>query len=261
MRYHMLNFIIFFSITVLVSCKNDNKLETSAQNLQNKYTKSIEDKQAAVLVEKMMEAMGGNKNWDELSYVSWTFFGARHLIWDKGNNRVRIESPRDSSIYLVNMNDLSGKYSYNGERVMDAQLVSEKMKRGKSMWTNDMYWLFMPFKLYDKGVNVTYQRTDTTLQGITADVLELTFDEVGYTPDNKYEVYIDQEDGLIKQWNFYAEASQDSVSKIWPWDNYKNYNGLLLSSDRSDKSGPSNVRVYPTLDDKVFTSFDPFEYY
>lgn len=221
----------------------------------------MEDKKAAELVSKMMEAMGGTEKWEDLKYVSWTFFGSRHLVWDKQNSRVRIESPRDSSVYLVNLAGPTGKYAYNGIEVSDPKKLAAKLENGKSIWINDMYWLFMPFKMYDPGVTVKFLKTDTTLVGAKADVLELRFDDVGKTPENKYEIYIDQKDQLIKQWNFFATTTQDSASRIWPWDNYENFNGLLLSSNRSDKSGPSNVRVYDDLDNNVFTSFEEFEFY
>jgi len=92
-------------------------------------------------------------------------------------------------------------------------------------------------------------------------VLALTFKGVGNTPNNKYEVYVDKSDDLIKQWAFFKDADQETPPRIWPWDNYKSYKGIMLSGERSDKSGPSNIRIYDNLDDKVFESFETFEYY
>ena len=254
-------FAIIALTTFVVGCQDQSSPTSTEEQVSTDYRKEITDEKAAALVSKMMDAMGGVKQWDELKYVSWTFFGSRHLIWDKVNNRVRIESPGDSSIYLVDLDNSTGRYAYNGEELLDETTLSEKMKRGKGIWINDMYWLFMPFKLQDPGVTVRYMRADTTLKGVSSDVLELTFENVGNTPENKYEVYIDQSDHLIKQWDFYAKSDLEEPSRQWPWDNYKDYEGLLLSSERSDNKGPSNVRVYDDLEDKVFTSFEPFEFY
>jgi len=249
-------------LSIFIICCNPPKESTATIEQQSLSTIEIEDKKAAQLVSKMMEAMGGAQEWEELQYVSWTFFGARHLVWDKKNNRVRIESPRDSSIYLVDLQNSSEvRFSAAGNEVFDTSALTKKFKEGRDIWINDMYWLFMPFKLYDPGVTVSYVHTDTTLVGALSDVLELSFDNVGNTPENKYQIYIDQKDHLIKQWNFYADFNQEEASRIWPWDNYSDFDGLLLSSDRSDKGGPSNVRVYDHLDDKVFTSFEAFEFY
>ncbi len=119
----------------------------------------------------------------------------------------------------------------------------------------------MPFKLKDPGVNLKYVRQDTTKAGVMSDVLELTFNDVGVTPDNKYEVYVDQSDNLVKQWSFFRKWDEKEPSAIWPWDNYKSYNGLMLSAERSDKKGPSNVKVYDTMDEKAFTDITEFKFY
>ena len=112
----------------------------------------------------------------------------------------------------------------------------------------------MPFKLKDTGVSLTYQREDTTQVGDLADVLQLTFESVGVTPQNKYEVWVDKSDNLVKQWAYYSEASQDSASSIWPFDNYSKHDQLLLSSDRSNGFGPKRVVVQDEIDVRKFTN-------
>jgi len=226
----------------LIQCKQ-SKIEEQASEI----VKGRADNKAAKIASDIMTAMGGEEKWNNLHYVSWTFFGSRQLVWDKIGGRVRIDSPRDTSIYLIDLYNNTGRYSKNGIEVTDQTELAEKIKRGTSIWINDSYWLVMPFKLRDEGVNLKYMREDTMSTGVRADVLELTFKEVGDTPDNKYEVYVDATDNLIKQWDFYGEASQKEPSRSWPWDNYEDFDGLLISSDRSDQSGPSNVQVYATL--------------
>jgi hypothetical protein len=41
-------------------------------------------------------------------------------------------------------------------------------------------------KLQDPGVNLTYVKTEQLPNGTTADILQLTFNAVGVTPENKY---------------------------------------------------------------------------
>lgn len=249
--------LVLLSIALLnTSCSDEKQvnnvdtIEISSDTAQGTAdTKSIE------IVDKMVEAMGGQQKWEDLKYVSWTFFGARHLIWDKENGRVRIDSPRDTSVYLVNLHELSGSVQKSGQVITVDSTETKLLEAAKNIWINDMYWLFMPWKLRDQGVTLSYIREDTISGGLPADILQLTFDEVGNTPDNKYEVYVDQADHLIKKWSFYKDADQEAPSKSWPWDNYQSYDGLLLSSERSDSSGPSNVRIYASLSDSVFTSF------
>lgn len=252
------SFIIFFIGISCLSCKN---IDPNNKIIQTEVTDTgTKDPKAVAIANKVMDAMGGQQKWDDLKYVSWTFFGARHLLWDKHNNRVRIKNTTDSTLYLVDLDTGEGKKLSPGKLTLSSidQLAIDK---GKSIWINDMYWLFMPFKLQDPGVNLKYLREGKTLTGIKCDVLELTFNEVGDTPDNKYEVYVDQSDNLVKQWSFFNRSHVKEPSAVWPWDNYKSYNGLLLSADRSDKKGPSNVKVYDTMDEKAFTDIEEFNFF
>ena len=214
------------------------------------------DPKAMAWADAVMKAMGGREQWDNLRYLAWNFFGVRDLVWDKKEGRVRIDFPRDSAVYLANINTMTGKVQKNGEEVTHPDSLTKYLQRAKGIWINDSYWLVMPFKLKDSGVTLRYLRQDTMLTGTQAEVLELTFENVGNTPGNKYEVFIDPADSLVKQWAYFKEASQDSASAIWPWDNYAQYNGVLLSGDRSDNRGPKNVRVYDQLPVEVFESFD-----
>jgi hypothetical protein len=210
------------------------------------------DQKAIAIADSVMEAMGGRKAWDELRYVSWNFFGARDLIWDKQTGRVRIDFPARNEVYLINVKDESGNVYVGDSLVAPADSLKVKVDQGKSIWINDSYWLFMPFKLKDSGVTLKYAREDTLPGGHPAHVLQLTFANVGVTPENKYEVYVDKEDYLVKQWCYFQKAGQDSASAVWPWDNYAKYDGLMLSADRSDDRGPKNVKVYDELPEGVF---------
>ena len=215
------------------------------------------DPKAIAIADSIMKAMGGRQKWDDTRFFSWDFFGRRTLVWDKLKGRVRIETPYDSSIYLVNVFDLEGKVMHKGANVENPDTLATLLKKAKSIWINDAYWLVMPFKLKDSGVTLKYARSEETVAGDMTDVLQLTFDGVGDTPSNKYELFVDREVNLITKWAYFREASQDSASYIWPFDNYQNFNGLLISTDRSDGKGPSNTKVLANIPDEVFESFEP----
>lgn len=218
------------------------------------------DASAIAIADNVMEAMGGREAWDKTQYIKWNFFGRRDLTWNKVTGDVRIDSPRDSMVYLLNVETMEGSVYKDLEELSDPEVKTRMLERGKAIWINDSYWLVMPFKLKDSGVTLKYLRTDTTLIGTTADVLQLTFEEVGVTPQNKYEVWVDKSDHLVKQWAYFREASQDSASSIWPFDNYKNYGNILLSADRSDGRGPGNVQVFEDLNPNIFTDPAPVKW-
>ena len=137
-----------------------------------------------------MKASGGRYAWDQTRFIRWTFFNNRSLIWDKKQNRVRIESLKEDLKILLNLGDMTGKVWKNGEMFTQPDSIKKYLERGKGIWINDSYWLVMPFKLKDSGVTLKYLGKHNNTLGIECDVLELTFKAVGVTPDNKYHVYI-----------------------------------------------------------------------
>ncbi|HYG19860.1 MAG TPA: hypothetical protein VD816_13070 [Ohtaekwangia sp.] len=213
------------------------------------------DPAAVELADSVMAAMGGRNAWEKTRFISWNFFGRRNLVWDKHEGRVRIEAPADSIIYLVNINSGEGRVQVKGQEIQPSDSLKTMLEQAKSIWINDSYWLVMPFKLKDTGVTLTYLGEDTIANGAKCNVVQITFKNVGDTPENKYHIFIDLKDNLVKQWSYFNQASQDSANFTRPWDNYRKYGDILLSADRSDNGGPRDVAVDETLSDKVFEEF------
>lgn len=213
------------------------------------------DPAAIELADSIMIAIGGRKNWDATRFISWNFFGARDLVWDKNQGRVRIESKRDSTIYLLDLNAMTGKVQIKGQELTVPDSLNKMLDKAKRIWINDSYWLVMPFKLKDSGVTLKYMGEDTLVNQKYYNLLQLTFKDVGVTPQNKYDLYVDVKSKLIEYWSYYGDASQDTASWTRPWDNYQKYGNILLSADRSDNGGPKNVKVDESLSDDVFTKF------
>jgi hypothetical protein len=65
----------------------------------------------------------------------------------------------------------------------------------KALWINDSYWLVMPWNY--KTLSESYLCQNQLPNGTTADILQLTFNAVGVTPENKYWLYVDKEDHLV----------------------------------------------------------------
>jgi hypothetical protein len=219
------------------------------------FNMDLSDPAAIELADSVMRAQGGRAAWDQTRFISWNFFGRRNLVWDKQEARVRIESLPDSILYLLDMKTGKGRVRVKGIELTEADTLKTMLERAEKIWINDSYWLVMPFKLKDSGVTLKYLGEDTLQTGGFCNVLQLTFSDVGTTPENKYHVYVDRKDNLVKQWAYFEKATQDTASAIWPFDNYKRYGKILLSADRSDDRGPKNVSVSDTLPDALFTDF------
>ena len=209
------------------------------------------DEKSSAIASKVVEAMGGVTNYNNTKFIQWDF-AQRKLYWNKWTGDVRIESPKDSLVILVNINTLKGKVFKAQEAVTEDEKLNQLLQKGKNWWINDSYWLVMPWKLEDPGVTLAYMNTETLPNGNTSDVLQLTFDSVGVTPENKYYVYVDQTDNLIKQWAFFTKFDDAAPRFTLPWDNYQKVGDILLSFNRS-KFGPKNVEVSQELNPKLFT--------
>lgn len=212
--------------------------------------KSNPDK-AKAIVPLIFEAMGGVENYNNTHFIKWDF-AKRTLYWDKWTGDVRVENPDKNLVVLVNINTLNGKVYENGSLVTDEIKTKKLLTDAKNWWINDSYWLTMPWKLQDPGVTLKYVNSEQLPDGKAADVLQLTFQNVGVTPENKYLLYVDKEDHLIKQWAYFKNFKDAEPQFSKPWDNYQKAGAILLSFNRSD-FGPTNVEVKETLDTKIFT--------
>jgi hypothetical protein len=212
------------------------------------------DKKANAIVKEMVVAMGGEKNYNATRFIQWDFVN-RKLSWDKWTGDVRVENPSANQVVLVNINTMKGKVYENGVQLTDEKKVNALLEKGKNWWINDAYWLVMPWKLQDPGVTLSYVKTDTMPNGKAADVLQLTFDGVGVTPENKYWLYVGQDDHLIQQWAYYQNFNDAEPKFLKPWNNYQKMGTIMLSFDRPNENvGPKNVVVKNTLDNALFSS-------
>ncbi|NIJ45690.1 hypothetical protein FHR24_002158 [Wenyingzhuangia heitensis] len=209
------------------------------------------DQKAIKIANKVMETMGGEENWNNVHYLKWNF-GKRILHWNKWSGNVRVESPKETLVILVNINTNKGKAFKNGKLITDTKESEKLVNKAKKWWINDSYWLTMPWKLLDPGVTLKYIDTTKLKNGHKADILQMTFEKVGVTPNNKYYVYVDTKENLIKQWAFFANYKDEKPKFTKPWDNYQKLENVLLSFDRSD-FGPKNVEAKQTFDSAIFT--------
>lgn len=210
------------------------------------------DAKAVALADSVLAACGGQENWDKTRIITWDWFGKRLTVWDKWTGDLRIESRM--SLVLMNMNTMTGRAWKLGHEITEKAELKRAIDYGYEAWVNDSYWMLLPFKLKDGGVTLKYIKEDTTSEGQLADVISLTFKNVGLTPNNKFNVYIDKKSKLLAQWDFYQNAADVEPAFSTPWKNYQRYGNILLSNDRGD--GPRKIHVglgvYDALPATVF---------
>ncbi len=220
----------------MISCGNQSSSNESTIDYQNiaadGFNVKGSDAKAISIADEVMQAMGGRKAWDETRYLKWNFFGSRIHVWDKKTGDLVIEGIRDTFDIRMNIHNNTGRVKLKGIELSAQDSLQKYLDKGKSMWINDAYWVFMPHKLKDSGVTLKYISKDTTQNGRSADVLSLSFDQVGDTPENMYYVYVDDSTRLVSQWDFYPEVNDSTAQFKTPWEDYKQYDRLLLSGSR-----------------------------
>ena len=208
------------------------------------------DPRAIAIADQVMEAMGGRENWDNTRYLSWSFFG-QDQVWDKWTGRFRWQ--QDSLVVLMNINSQQGAAYADAVSLPEADEIVAQAYRH---WANSGYWLLMPYKLKDSGVTLGYGGKGTTEDGRTADILTLDFHEIGHTPENRYDVYVDQETRLVTQWSYYRNATDKTPSFTRPWENWTRHGSIMLSDGRGMRGNEPfhlpNVGVYESLPDHIF---------
>lgn len=222
---------------------------------------------AADIAGQVMQALGGKEAWDNTHFLRFTFAGRRTHHWDRWTGRHRLEgqSPEGQKyVVLHNLNTRQGEVWLDGKKAGEAA-AKEWLERAYGAWINDTYWLLMPYKLQDPGVNLTYEGTEQ-LEGITYDKLHLSFGNVGLTPGDEYWAWINRDTHLMDRWAYLLQAQpgQERAKEptAWRWQGWQKYGDILLAPTRAQVTGDrklelTDIAVYDTLPDSVFTSPEP----
>ena len=212
------------------------------------------DPEAIAIADRVMEHLGGRDAWDRTRYLTWSFFGDDQ-VWDKWTGRFRWQE--DSVVVLMNINTMAGRAFSGGVEVTDNKALDDLLVKAHRNWANSSYWLLMPYKLKDSGVTLRHAGRGTMQDGRAADVITLTFKDVGYTPHNRYEVRVDTETGLVGEWSYYADAADEEPRFTVPWLDWRQFGEIMLSDNRGIRANGEpfmlpNVAVFDALSDAVF---------
>jgi hypothetical protein len=245
---------------VLVSCqKTDSTTEGAAPGPERERQGAAgsappaTDAKALAVAERVMRALGGDDAWRSTRYVSWHFFEVRRHHWDRQTGDVRIEA--NDVVILMNLGTKQGRVQKAGAEVTDPAELASYLERGYAWWVNDSYWMFMPYKLRDPGVHLAYAGERQLGDTLATEVLTLTFENVGLTPRNKYDVFVSRETGLVAAWAYYPDRDDPEPKFTSPWSGWQRFGGILLATDHGQGKN-WDIRVYDTLPESVFDSFE-----
>lgn len=223
------------------------------------------DPEAVAIANQVLEALGGEDAWQETRYIRFTFVRGDErltLTWDKWTGRYRLDAKTEEGqpfVVLMNVNTGKGEV-YLDRRPLSGEEREKYLARAHRMWAGETYWLLMPYKLKDPGVELRYEGEET-LDGSVYDVLHVSFENVGLTPGDQFWAYIHRETHLMDKWRFVLESGYEG--EFW-WRDWERYGDILLSRIRETPEGQVAIRmedivVTQTLPDRVFISPKPVE--
>ncbi len=215
------------------------------------------DAKAVALAEEVVQACGGRENWEKTRYVTWRLFNKRLQVWDKTTGNLRVESRR--SLVLMNLNTMTGRAWKLDDELTEPEELRRAIQYGYEAFINDSYWMFMPFKLKDPGVTLKYLGVQLAPDSSTAEVISVTFQGVGVTPNNKYHVFIDPRTKLVTYWKYFMDATDPAPRFSTPWRDYQKHGNILLASDRGQKKN-TGLAVFEHMPASVFESPAPIDW-
>ena len=238
--------------------KQKIKVKSGSYPAAEGFDQAGSDPKALAIADRVMREMGGFDAWRNTRYLAWSFFGGQYQIWDKYSGDFHWE--KDTLVANYNLNTRLGHVYSRGQDISATPAGEKVLTKLTPIWINNAYWLLMPFKLKDSGVTLTYKGEGKTMDGAGADLLQMTFKNVGVTPQNRYEVLVNRATGLVDEWAYFANATDPQPAFRRRWNEYSRHGQLLLAAGRSEATKPArldNIAAAQTLPDGVMTSKVP----
>ncbi|MBO6605945.1 hypothetical protein [Psychroserpens sp.] len=220
----MRTLITLLLISILVSCKSEPKQPTSETD-----TKELQLEELTT-AQKIANAHG-YEQWKNVNRITFTFKVDRG--GNSGNGRAWTWFPKKDSIQL---NSDTNTVSYNRTEMDSTALNVDPA------FINDKFWLLIPFQLiWDEGTTISESvKSNGPISNTEFNKITLTYsNEGGYTPGDAYDIYFDDK-YIIREWTFRkGNAAEPTMSTTF--ENYQDYNGLLLARDHKMAQGDFNL--------------------
>ncbi len=210
---------------------------------------------------KISKATGGKSKFNKSRYFQFDFLVKREgksgiprkHLWDKQTGDYRLETSDATGRKTVTLFNVSSKAGsvYIDNVLQQGIEADELVKKAYAAFINDTYWLMVPLKLQDEGVNTKLEANET-IDGVVCNVIHLDFDKVGLTPGDQYWLYVNSKTGEIIRWKFLLQ--KQTKESVFNWSPYQNLgNGLKLSTEKTNFNGKTTI-YYPVA--KVLRKVD-----
>lgn len=224
----------------------------------------LSDPKAVQIAELVMRSLGGRERWQKLTGLRWTFQTATHdtvrvtrrHAWNRVDGWHRLSGTTregDEFLFLHRLHSGEGSAWMDGNPVQGDSLA-KLLQRADGLWTNDAYWLLMPYQLRDPGVILKYAGTERNGDTLY-DRLAITFDRPGGAGGDRYWIAVNRATRRIEKWEYVLEGDQPPA-RAWTWEGWKQLDGLWFSTV---KRGANGLEVRTTSIETV-DAFPPSEF-
>jgi len=186
-------------------------------------------------------------------------------LWNchTGDYRVEWKSREGEAMQvLFNINTREGRAWKDGEEVTVAEDLGPLLERAYGRFINDSYWLLMPWKLRDPGVNLEHLG-EKEVDGKMYEVLHVSFGEVGLTPGDQYWAFVNPETKMMERWAYFLQSFEGEASlegaRPFAWRTWETFGRMKLAREKVSLMPESSSMIhFPVLaaleevDAKVF---------
>ena len=211
------------------------------------HASAAKDPKAVEVAERSMTAMGGQERFAAARLLRFDFApvrdgkvtGSYHHWWDRHRGAYRLEGVNKEGVpyrVLFDVNTKQGR-AWLGARELAGEELAKQLEGAYGRFINDTYWLLMPWKWLDPGVNLAYEGKKT-VDGSEYDVVTLSFETgTGLTSNDRYWAYVSTKTNLMERWEYVLENEEGAPGTgnptPWTWEAWKETAaGVKLSTDR-----------------------------
>ncbi len=230
----MKNYGLFAMLVLLIACgepKQEQQTQTSTFNMEAAEQVTA-DVIATALMDSVKSVFGGEQNWKNLPGITWDFFGARKVWWNKKEQWVYAKSNRTDLKVWFSLESEDCRVFMHGEEQLHPDSLQKYREVGESMWNNDKLWLLFPFVWESENLEVVYSGADETTAGENAEVVSLNRLTESEFPHKKYQLYLHPSNYKVLQWNCFSTITDSVPSLVTPWKDYQLIGNLNLALSR-----------------------------
>ena len=192
----------------------------------------------------------GAENWDQIKSISYTFVIEREDTTIK--RKWRWLPPKDSVYYSYRSGDSVINIAFK-KSTLDT--TSEAMINADMRFINDQYWLLFPLQIMWNEVETEEIASQPApISGQNATQLNVKFGNGGYTPNDVYELYINEENRII-EW-MYKRGGSEENSSAYTWEKHQLIGPLLIAMLHRHQDGKRAIRfedvVIETTDGEIY---------